>query len=943
MVKFRKGHIDNPVEPIVNTTNEENVENQTKSSKPKQRGYYLTPPENFDMLLLRNNERKLTGGAACNIENGFHMLNCIDVAANTTMEFISVRDGSGAHPMNIPIQKDHKGKKTVTLETIKDYYPNADGVEYHVAGEIFGLNYERGVIYLNPDVKEYEVRYPKTKNLPLAGSKLKMHRRIMAVLDGREENVPDDPPDYTIGVEKPKKTKIGCKEGTRSMKIGWKHRSSEIERYKQVTAPLGGVKEVSLDLNQEYSYDDILDICVNRMRNTTNQLCLDFSRKVLGKFNDQEILSFTNEDDNECGFWEYVACKTSRGSRLSMYILSTDLSDNNGAIDGAKQNEAADSTEGQDVANRSIDGNQEPGNIPICQAVTSSTTSRFQEPVSSKKAERCVPGTSRMSLPAQVQLQKILHNKTHGDPAKIHERRKTIPDTQRNVSFAQSTTSNKFPNVRLQNSKENTDRPENPFKSLFNRTEDNRLNHISKTTQSYEGCVGSGPSQSSNQSSTDLRQDSGISRSEGMLLNKNTPQSSMSKLFGGTRPQHLHHEKRADSGSHMSVQSTGSSRTSDQVAGVNFDKTKKTHIHGRSHGNVGERSYQLASFLQKSEGENTLELKSIILKGSNNSVTCLSVSRHVLEKDDDDKSGDETELVLSIPELKRSDVEIPSQNDKDNVLGSGSYGYVVKARFNHDVIAVKCIKMTLHTNRRHIIREISIMDKLRQENIVQVSGYIIEPRMVYILMEYVPGCNLRKILMLDFYKKKFNADVSKRICWSIQLCRATNYMHTLNPFILHRDIKPENILIDYSNNLKLCDFGLGRLSEMPEMLESTVDGNNVKGTPLYLAPEIVTKNMKATTKSDTWSTACVVVEIFTERKIWEIKAPPATYSKMEDIFANHDIPDLNGVPLPLQTVLKPCFCRDPSRRADVKFLLSSLETIGVSEKLLAEQEYQSLF
>ncbi|KAJ8664212.1 hypothetical protein QAD02_024468, partial [Eretmocerus hayati] len=518
--------------------------------------------------------------------------------------------------------------------------------------------------------------------------------------------------------------------------------------------------------------------------------------------------------------------------------------------------------------NRSIDGNQEPGNIPICQAVTSSTTSRFQEPVSSKKAERCVPGTSRMSLPAQVQLQKILHYKTHGDPAKIHERRKTIPDTQRNVSFAQSTTSNKFSNVRLQNSRENTDRPENPFKSLFNRTEDNRLNHISKTTQSYEGCVGSGPSQSSNQSSTDLRQDSGISRSEGMLLNKNTPQSSMSKLFGGTRPQHLHHEKRADSESHMSVQSTGSSRTSDQVAGVNFDKTKKTHIHGRSHGNVGERSYQLASFFQKSEGENTLELKSIILKGSNNSVTCLSVSRHVLEKDDDDKSGDETELVLSIPELKRSDVEIPSQNDKDNVLGSGSYGYVVKARFNHDVIAVKCIKMTLHTNRRHIIREISIMDKLRQKNIVQVSGYIIEPRMVYILME---------------------------------------------------------------------------LSEMPEMLESTVDGNNVKGTPLYLAPEIVTKNMKATTKSDTWSTACVVVEIFTERKIWEIKAPPATYSKMEDIFANHDIPDLNGVPLPLQTVLKPCFCRDPSRRADVKFLLSSLETTGVSEKLLAEQEYQSLF
>ncbi|KAJ8676632.1 hypothetical protein QAD02_012419 [Eretmocerus hayati] len=113
---------------------------------------------------------------------------------------------------------------------------------------------------------------------------------------------------------------------------------------------------------------------------------------------------------------------------------------------------------------------------------------------------------------------------------------------------------------------------------------------------------------------------------------------------------------------------------------------------------------------------------------------------------------------------------------------------------------------------------------------------------------------------------------------------------------------------------------MGKLSEMPQMLESSVDGYNKKGTPLYLAPEIVTKNVKASTKSDTWSTACVVVEIFTERKIWEIQCPPNTYAKMEDIFSKHDIPDLHGVPTPLQTALKPCFCRDHMRRADVIFV-----------------------
>ena len=50
---------------------------------------------------------------------------------------------------------------------------------------------------------------------------------------------------------------------------------------------------------------------------------------------------------------------------------------------------------------------------------------------------------------------------------------------------------------------------------------------------------------------------------------------------------------------------------------------------------------------------------------------------------------------------------------------------------------------------------------------------------------------------------------------------------------MHRDIKLENILIDLNNNVKICDFGIGRiLSSKKQMLHDKC------GTPMYMAPEI---------------------------------------------------------------------------------------------------------
>jgi eukaryotic-like serine/threonine-protein kinase len=131
--------------------------------------------------------------------------------------------------------------------------------------------------------------------------------------------------------------------------------------------------------------------------------------------------------------------------------------------------------------------------------------------------------------------------------------------------------------------------------------------------------------------------------------------------------------------------------------------------------------------------------------------------------------------------------------------------------------------------REQFLREATVLARLDHPNLPKVSDYFSVGNRDYLVMDYVPGKDLRT-LMLDARHAGTFLSENDVLSWSSQLADALVYLHNQEPSILHRDIKPSNLKLTPSGLVKLVDFGLVKLLAPGEVTITVLQG---QGTALY--------------------------------------------------------------------------------------------------------------
>ncbi|XP_051157064.1 proto-oncogene tyrosine-protein kinase Src-like isoform X2 [Leptopilina boulardi] len=272
------------------------------------------------------------------------------------------------------------------------------------------------------------------------------------------------------------------------------------------------------------------------------------------------------------------------------------------------------------------------------------------------------------------------------------------------------------------------------------------------------------------------------------------------------------------------------------------------------------------------------------------------------------------DIDVSVPVIEEKDIHF-----SEIVLGKGSFGTVRRATWLKTDVAVKTIQST--SNDKYIIREIKIMDKIRHPNIVSIMAVSFTQYEYHIVLEYFNGASLRSVLFDNESKLNLKLTEENKSLICSQICIAIVFLHESKPTILHKDIKPDNILVNKEYQVKVCDLGIGTFDELPSVLHTTI-GHNFQGTPLYMAPEILINNRKATIYSDVWSIACVIVELYSEKTVWNMPYGSGKNLKnLKAIIITLKFPNLSSIPRYLKDILKQCFQHEPERRPQASALL----------------------
>ncbi len=162
--------------------------------------------------------------------------------------------------------------------------------------------------------------------------------------------------------------------------------------------------------------------------------------------------------------------------------------------------------------------------------------------------------------------------------------------------------------------------------------------------------------------------------------------------------------------------------------------------------------------------------------------------------------------------------------------------------------------------RQQFLHEATVLARLDHPNLPKVSDFFSVGPRDYLVMDYIPGKDLRT-MMLDAKQNNTFLSEENVLSWANQLADALTYLHSQTPPLVHRDVKPSNLKITPNGLLKLVDFGLVKALVPDEMTITVIQG---RGTALYTPLEQYGGDgLHTDIRSDIYAFGCTLYHLLT--------------------------------------------------------------------------------
>jgi serine/threonine protein kinase len=204
-------------------------------------------------------------------------------------------------------------------------------------------------------------------------------------------------------------------------------------------------------------------------------------------------------------------------------------------------------------------------------------------------------------------------------------------------------------------------------------------------------------------------------------------------------------------------------------------------------------------------------------------------------------------------------------------LAAGGMGEVFLAKQQgpagfEKILIIKKVLAHLTENKEFIelfLSEARLAARMNHRNIVQVFELGEQDGNYFIAMEYVQGKALRDVIDAALKRKE---KIPGELCRSVveQICDGSSYAHNLSDVtgrglnIVHRDLNPQNVLVSYTGDVKVIDFGIAK----SEMSTVKTEAGMIKGKFVYMSPE-QSMAKKLDKRSDIYAIGITLYEMLT--------------------------------------------------------------------------------